>query len=138
MEDRQRAEETAQAITDRVISRVSFDRLIGSDIKRGDAEAIGKKFGELYKGVLASVTQAPNQQPTLRDIEEHLTSQDKEAKKATFGSYGAFGASIALVGVSLFIGNTISASERLWDYAFLIVVGLVVMGVSWYLQVSRK
>lgn len=80
-----------------------------------------------------------NEQPTLKDIEEHLNRQDREVKKSTYGSYAAFGASIIMVGVSLWIGSRIlSADTLIWDFVFLIAVGFIVMSWSWYKQRNSK
>ena len=82
---------------------------------------------------------APDKEPTLKDIEEHLNRQDREVKKSTYGSYAAFGASIILVGVSLWVGSRILSDTALfWDYIFLIVVGFVVMFWSWNKQKRIK
>jgi len=76
-----------------------------------------------------------NQEPTLKDIEEHLKRQDREAKKTVYGSYAAFGGAILMVGVSLLLGSKIlSASTLFWEYVFLIVVGFGVMLWSLYKQ----
>ena len=80
-----------------------------------------------------------NEEPTLKDIEEHLNRQDREVKKSTYGSYAAVGVSIILVGVSLWIGSRIlSAGTLIWDFIFLIAVGFIVMCWSWYKQRNFK
>jgi hypothetical protein len=76
-----------------------------------------------------------NEEPTLKDIEKHLNRQDKEVKKSTYGSYGAFGASIILVGISLWVGSRILSADTLfWEYIFLIAIGFGVMFWSWHKQ----
>ena len=80
-----------------------------------------------------------DKEPTLKDIEKHLNSQDREVKKSTYGSYAAFGASIIFVGVSLWIGNRILSADTLfWDFIFLIAVGFIVMFWSLHKQRSLK
>jgi len=78
-----------------------------------------------------------NQEPTLKDIEEHLKRQDRETKKTVYGSYAAFGGAIIMTGVSLLVGSKIlSASTLFWEYVFLIVVGFGVM--FWSLCKQQK
>jgi hypothetical protein len=80
-----------------------------------------------------------NEEPTLKDIEKHLNRQDKEVKKSTYGSWGAFGASIIFVGVSLWVGSRILSADILfWDFIFLIAIGFGVMFWSWHKQRSLK
>ncbi|HEX9896679.1 MAG TPA: hypothetical protein VGA85_03355 [Dehalococcoidales bacterium] len=81
----------------------------------------------------------PNKEPTLQDIEDHLKRQDRKVERSTYGSYGAFGASIIFVGISLWVGSRIeSDSAMFWDYIFLIAVGFVVMLWSWCKQRKIK
>jgi hypothetical protein len=80
-----------------------------------------------------------NEEPTLKDIEKHLNRQDREVKKSIYGSYGAFGGSIVLVGVSLWVGSKILSADTLfWEFIFLIAVGFIVMFCSLYKQRSLK
>jgi hypothetical protein len=80
-----------------------------------------------------------NEEPTLKDIEKHLNRQDREVKKSTYGSYAALGASIILVGVSLWLGSRILSADTLfWDFVFLIAVGFIVMFWSLYKQRGLK
>ena len=80
-----------------------------------------------------------NQDLTLKDIESHLKRQDMEAKKRVYGSYGAFGAGIILVGISLLLGSDFKPSNDLFASSiFLIVVGFVVMFWSWFKQQNLK
>ncbi|MFC2068941.1 hypothetical protein ACFLTP_08060 [Chloroflexota bacterium] len=77
----------------------------------------------------------PNQEPTLKDIKESLKGQDRAVKKSVYRSYAAFGASITLVGVSLWIGSKFLSADTLFlQYIFLIVVGWGVIGWSEYKQ----
>ncbi len=79
---------------------------------------------------------SPSQDLTLKDLEEHLKGQDKEAKKNVYGSYGAFGAAIITFGVSLLIrSQDLSANILKWDYIFIIAIGFGFMG--WYLYKQR-
>ena len=76
-----------------------------------------------------------NQELTLKDIENHLKLQDREVKKGVYGSYGAVGVGIILVGISLLLGSDFKPSNDLFaNSIFLIVVGFVVMGWSWFKQ----
>jgi len=52
------ADEIARAITEAAISKLTLTSIIGSDVSSGDAEALGKKFGEIYKGVFANIVEA--------------------------------------------------------------------------------
>lgn len=80
-----------------------------------------------------------NQQLTLRDIEEHLKRQDRQAAKSVYVTGAALGGSIILVGVSLWLGNRIlSASALFWDYVFIITVGFVLMFWCWVNQRKIK
>ncbi len=64
----------------------------------------------------------------LDSIEKHLQWQDKEAKRAAYGSYAVFGGAIALVGVSLWLGTSLlPANVLFWDYVFILAVGFGVM-----------
>ena len=72
---------------------------------------------------------------TLKNIESHLKRQDMEAKKGVYGSYGAFGAGIILVGISLLLGSDFNPSNDLFASSiFLIVMGFCVMFWSWSKQ----
>jgi len=72
---------------------------------------------------------------TLKNIESHLKRQDMEAKKGVYGSYGAFGAGIILVGISLLLGSDFNPSNDLFaNSIFLIVMGFGVMVWSWSKQ----
>ena len=79
--------------------------------------------------------EALDQEPTLRDIEEHLKQQDRQAGRSAYVAGAAFGGSIALVGISLWIGSRIlSASALFWDYIFLVAAGLAFMFWCWRKQ----
>ena len=83
--------------------------------------------------------ESTNQELTLKDIESHLKCQDMEAKVGVYGSYGAFGAGIILVGISLLLGSGFKLSNDLFTSSiFIIVVGFVVMFWSWRKQQNVK
>ena len=76
-----------------------------------------------------------NQDLTLKHIVDHLKRQDMKAKKGVYGSYGAFGAGIILVGISLLLGSDFNPSNDLFASSiFLIVMGFGVMFWSWTKQ----
>ncbi len=52
------SEEIAKAFTEAVLAKVDLTFLKGQDVKDGDAEALGKKVGKLYKGILAEVRES--------------------------------------------------------------------------------
>ena len=80
-----------------------------------------------------------NQEVTLKKIESHLKRQDMEAERGVYGSYGAFGAGIILVGISLLLGSDFKPSNDLFASSiFLIVVGFVVMVWSRFKQQKIK
>jgi hypothetical protein len=73
----------------------------------------------------------------LDNIEKHLEKQDRGAERTKFGSYAAFGAAIAMVGISLWLGTSLLPQSILfWDYVFLLAVGLGVM--FWFWNKQRK
>jgi len=53
--------EIAKAIVEVALPRLHIESLVGTHVRKGDAEAIGRKLGELYKGVLETVTEATQQ-----------------------------------------------------------------------------
>jgi hypothetical protein len=64
----------------------------------------------------------------LKHIKDHLKCQDMKAKEGVYGSYGAFGAGIILVGISLLLGSDFNPSNDLFaNSIFLIVMGFGVM-----------
>ena len=72
-------------------------------------------------------------EPTLKDIEEHLKRQDRQTKRMIYFAGAAFGASIILVAVSLWIGRVVlSATAFFWQYIFLLTVGFGFMSWCWY------
>ena len=82
-----------------------------------------------------------NQELTLKDIERHLKCQDMKVEVGVYGSYGAFGAGIIFVGISLLLGSGFKPSNDLFASSiFIIIVGFVVMFLSWRKQrnVKRK
>ncbi len=80
-----------------------------------------------------------NQELTLRDIEEHLKRQDRQAAKSVYVTSAALGGSIVLVGISLWLGSRIlSASALFWDYVFIVTVGFIFMFGCWYKQRKIK
>lgn len=83
--------------------------------------------------------ESTNQELTLKDIESHLKCQDREVKRGVYGSYGAFGAGIILVGISLLLGSDFKPSNDLFASSiFLIVVGFSVMFWSLFKQRNIK
>jgi hypothetical protein len=61
---------------------------------------------------------------TLETIEEHLKEQDKESKRGAWLVFAGFGASISLMGASLWISKS---TTDIVAYAFLILYGLALM-----------
>ncbi len=62
-------------------------------------------------------------EPTIKDIEAHLIRQDKEMQKSNWLTFAAFGAAIALLGLSLAI-----VEDRF--YYWVVAIGVVVMIMS--------
>jgi len=56
--DEQEARQVALRITEAIIARIPFEQLLAGALApmKGDAPAIGVKFGQLYSGVLEKVT----------------------------------------------------------------------------------
>ena len=96
---------------------------------------IGKKEEDMSKEGEAT----GSNEPTLKDIEEHLKRQDRQTGRAIYFAGASLGASIILVAVSLWIGRfTLSASVFYLQYIFLIVVGFGVMLWCWWKQSKVK
>ena len=94
---------------------------------------------EIQKGNMSKADKTLNQQLTLRDIEEHLKRQDRQAAKSVYVTGAALGGSIILVGVSLWLGSRIlSASALFWDYVFIVTVGFILMFWCWVKQRKIK
>ncbi len=84
------------------------------------AKDIGKK--ENMSKVGDEITES--NEPTIKDIEEHLKKQDKQIARGTYTTGAAVGAAIILVAVSLWIERvTLSQGSFYWHYIFLLVVG---------------
>ena len=78
---------------------------------------------------------APSKKVTsLEDIEKHLARQDKEMIQSNWLTFAAFGGSVALLGVSLWLGSL--ANVTVFDYVFLIVFGVAFLIVA--LQQSSR
>jgi len=86
---------------------------------------IGKKEENMSKEGEAT----GSNEPTLKDIEEHLKQQDNEMKKSNWLTFAAFGAAVALVGLSLAI-----VEDRF--YYWVVAIGVVVMVMS-YIKAKR-
>jgi hypothetical protein len=71
---------------------------------------------------------------TLEKIEEHLKEQDKEARQSIWLTFAAFGGSVALLGVAVWLGSITNVTVL--DYAVLITLGVVLM-VTALVQSSR-
>ena len=58
--DEQDARQVALRITEAIIARVPFEQLLAGALApmKGDAPAIGVKFGQLYSGVLEKVVES--------------------------------------------------------------------------------
>jgi cytochrome b561 len=65
---------------------------------------------------------------SLKTIEEHLDRQDKEIAKSHWLTFAAFGAAVALVGVSAWLARI--PNITIGDYAFFMLVGLAIMGMA--------
>ncbi len=79
-----------------------------------------------------SETPASNE-PTLKDIEEHLKRQDKQAGRAIYFAGAVLGASIILVAVSLWVGNfVLSQTAFYWQYISLLLAGFGFMFWCWW------
>ena len=65
-------------------------------------------------------------EPTLKDIEDHLKQQDIQMKKGTYFTGAAFGGAIALIGVSFMVQRSFQLSPQVYIW-FLITVGLCFM-----------
>ncbi len=77
--------------------------------------------------------------PTLKDIEEHLKRQDKQTNRMIYFAGAAFGASIILVAISLWIGRIIlSTTAFFWEYIYLVAIGFGFMSWCWYKQRKIK
>lgn len=62
-------------------------------------------------------------EPTLKNIEDHLKQQDIQMKKGNYLTGAAFGAAIALVGISFMVQMSFQLSRYVY-IGFFIVVGL--------------
>jgi len=67
---------------------------------------------------------------SLEAIEEHLKRQDKEIAGSNWVTFAAFSGSVALLGVSLWLGRLTNVTYI--DIAFLIIFGLAFMGIAWW------
>jgi len=73
----------------------------------------------------------PAEHSSLKDIEEHLKKQDRQGACLTFA---AFGGSIVLVGITLWVGRLLLFPDSYKHiFVFLIVVGLGTMFASLFL-----
>ena len=70
---------------------------------------------------------------TIKDIKSHLEKQDKEMQKSNYLTAAAFGAAVALVGVSLLWGSYATTNADKW---FLVIVGVGFM-VTCLVRVKR-
>ncbi|MBM3142676.1 MAG: hypothetical protein FJ005_06480 [Chloroflexi bacterium] len=71
---------------------------------------------------------------TLETVEEHLKEQDKEMQQSIWLTFAAFGGSVALLGVAVWLGSITSITVL--DYAVLIALGVAFMIVA-FVQSSR-
>jgi len=103
-------------------SEISLYRCVGiltkeaTKIKTRD---IGKKEENMSKEGEAT----GSNEPTLKHIEDHLKQQDNEMKKSNWLTFAAFGAAVALLGLSLAIVEDCF-------YYLVVAIGVVVMVVA--------
>jgi hypothetical protein len=71
---------------------------------------------------------------TLETIEEHLKEQDKEAQQSIWLTFAAFGGSVALLGIAVWLGSITNITVL--DYAPLIALGIAFMIIA-LVQSSR-
>lgn len=65
---------------------------------------------------------------TLETIEEHLKEQDKEAQKSIWLTFAAFGVSVVLLGVAVWLGSI--PNVTILNYVVLIALGVVLMAAA--------
>lgn len=73
----------------------------------------------------------PNNEPTLKDIEEHLKRQDKQYKREAAFAISASGASVGLVGITLQVTTPAPSPAALAMSTLLIVWGFGVVICAW-------
>lgn len=76
-------------------------------------------------------------EPNLKDIEGHLKQQDIRMKKGNYVTGAAFGAAIALVGISFMVQMSFQLSPYVYIW-FFIVIGLGFMCWCWWKQSKVK
>jgi len=113
------AKHQLNVIDDRLELNKSATRVIelAVEIKTRD---IGKKEENISKEGEAT----GSNEPTLKDIEEHLKQQDNEMKKSYWLPFAAFGFAVAMLGLSLAVVEDSF-------YYLVVAIGVVVMVVAW-------
>jgi len=98
---------------------------------------IGKKEENMSKEGEAT----GRNEPSMKDIEEHLKRQDKQIERGKWGDYGAIGFTIMLVSVSLWIagGNlSLSALFSFKGHGVVFVIGGLILLFTWFKQRKIK
>ena len=94
---------------------------------------IGKKEQNMSKE--SEVT--GSNEPTVKDIEEHLKQQDRLMKKGNYLTGAAFGAAIGLIGISFMVQMKFQLSPYTY-IVFFLVMGLGFMFLCWWKQSRVK
>ncbi len=91
---------------------------------------IGKKEQNMSKEGEAT----GGNEPTLKDIEEHLKQQDKQMARGTYFSGYIFGATLIFIAFGLLAGKYVLTTElSLVTYSIVMLIGgTVLMGFAWY------
>lgn len=121
------------------------DHALGQSANKVIEEAVKIKTKEIGEGGEKNMPKEKEDEATgsnelsLKHIEEHLKRQDRQTKQMIYFAGAAFGASIILVAVSLWIGKVVlSATAFFWQYIFLLAVGFGFMSWFWYKQSKVK
>lgn len=72
-----------------------------------------------------------NEEPTLKDIEEHLKWQDKQAGRHAAFAISAFGASVGLIGITLRVTNPVPSLAVIAMSTLLIAWGFGIVAWAW-------
>ncbi len=96
-----------------------------------------KEIGREEENMSKEGKAAEGDEPSMKDIEEHLRRQDIQMKKGNYLTGAAFGSAIALVGVSFMVQMSFQLSPYVYIW-FLIVIGLGFMFWCWWKQSKVK
>ena len=91
---------------------------------------IGKKEENMSKEGEAT----GSDEPTMKDIENHLCQQDEKLEKGTYFSGYLFGATLIFIAFGLLAGEYI-LTTKLWFVTYCIVIligGIGLIGFAWY------